>query len=131
LLGIVLGTLLSHTLALRRDKAKSREAAASNFRDAFIAAQKRIGTGENPVTVISDQFHHHLEARLRFVEYLSGAAASNFGEDWERYATWHSVMCNRSLGQVMYGQDDPQYVGQKDKHPLPLIEALLKYARVQ
>lgn len=64
LLGVVVVALLGHALTVRREKSKTLRQAASNFRDAFVVARKRIEAGEHEVTVIADLFSAHEDARL-------------------------------------------------------------------
>jgi hypothetical protein len=130
LLGIVLGTVLGHTLAIRRERSKNIWQAASNFREAFVVARKRIEAGENEVVVIADQYPTHDNARLKFVDYLSGQKAKRFAEDWQTYKDWHAAVCHRSDADVLYNSNDPTYIQKKNIRAAALIEGILNHARV-
>jgi hypothetical protein len=130
LLGIVFGAFLGHALAIRRERSKISWQAASNFREAFVVARKRIEAGENEVIVIADQYPVHENARLKFVDYLSGKTAKVFAEDWHNYKEWHEALCNRSTEKVFYESNDPNYLEKKGIRATTLIEGLLNHARV-
>lgn len=130
LLGIVLGAFLGHTLAIRRERSKNRWQAASNFREAFVDARKRIDDGENEIIVIADEYPVHEDARLKFVDYLSGKKAKGFTEDWHNYKEWHAALCHRSTAQVFYEPNDPNYLEKKGIRATTLLDALLNHARV-
>lgn len=129
LIGIAIGAFLGHALATRRERSKVLWQAASDFRDAFVVARKRIEVGDHEVGVIADQFAAHQDARLKYADYLSGRRARRFIEDWNKYKEWHTVMCGRSPAQVLYESDDPRYVEQTAIRATTLIERLLRHAR--
>jgi hypothetical protein len=129
LFGIIFGSFLTHALALRREKSKAVWEAASDFREAFVVARKRIEAGENEVQVIEDQFPRHEDARLKYLDYLSGRKAASFDRDWKRYKEWYAVVCNRSTPQVLYESNDPKYLENRAVKVARLIEAVLKHAR--
>lgn len=129
LLGLVLGTLLGHALAIRRGKIQTRHNAAIELKKEFRRSSLEIQRGSNPTIIINpDVYHRQHNAAMEYSATLEGSNLRKFNLAVNEFTDWFSVACNLSRAEIMYESDDPEYLNIKAKDPLVLIENILKYA---
>lgn len=128
LIGLVLGAFLGHALAIRRGKIQSRHNAAIELKKAFRRCVLQIENGENPTIMIPAEYQKQHEAAMEYSATLEGRVLQKFNLAVNEYTEWFKVVCNRSRSQVMYEENDPEYLKIKNKDPLGLIKKILKYA---
>lgn len=123
-----MGGFLGHVLAIRRGKIQSRHNASIELKKAFRRCALQIENGENPTIMISAEYQKQHEAAMEYSATLNGRTLKNFNTAVNAYTEWFKVVCNRTTAQIMYEQDDPEYLKIKNKAPLKLINEILKYA---
>lgn len=128
LLGIILGTFLGHTLALRRTKYQAKHNAAVKFKMALNPALMELEKGKSAFEVMKESYEKHIDAALEYSAYLNGRELDKFKYDLERYEHWEDVVYGRSTAEIMYDTNDPEYLEMKSKDPVMFLNALIKHA---
>lgn len=129
LVGLIIGALIGHVLAIRRGKIQSRHNAAVELKKEFRHSVLQLESGESPTIIISpDVYHRHYKAAIDFSATLEGRKLRNFNVAVNEYAKWYRGVCDRNIAERMYGNDDPEYIRLKDTNPLKLIDNILKHA---
>jgi len=78
--------------------------------------------------MISAEYHKQHEAAMDYSATLEGGKLKKFNAAVNLYTEWFKVVCNRTRSQVMYEENDPEYLKINNQDPLKLIEGMLKYA---
>ncbi len=130
LIGTLFGSFIGHALAIRRGKLQIKHVASVKFKKALLPAILSIDDGNNPITVISNSFSNHNNAALEFYATLKGHSASSFNKDYLCYKKWCEVMCGRDQSEILYGENEPEYIKMKEIDPRCLVNNLLKHANI-
>lgn len=128
LLGIFLGAFLGHALAIRRGKFQVKHNAIINLKKHYIPLILKIKNGDNPTIICSAYFDRQQEATLDYSAHLEGSDLDKFNEAINEYKSWYRIVCNRAASEVMYGENDPIFLENRDKDPVALMERILKHA---
>lgn len=127
-IGILLGTFIGHALAIRRGKFLVKHSAALELKKAFQPALLKIKNGDVAVITIWANFEEHQAAAMDYSRHLSGSSLKRYLNTIHTYTHWYKIMCDRPDAEVMYGENDPEYLAEKGKDPVKLINKILKHA---
>lgn len=128
LIGLILGSFLGHTLAIRRGKGLAKHNAAIEFKQVVSPALDKLEHGENQFNVIQDTFENQYQAAIIFSTHLKGRDLEFFKKALSNYKNWQNIMYDRSTSEIMYDTEDPEYLNAKSINPVELLKELLKYA---
>ncbi len=130
LLGILVGGLITHRLALHRVKTSNVMGAKNKFREILIGPLTRYQTGYNEHQIVQAEFDTHYAEALIFSAYLNKRKRRQFEADLLKYRMWHDLIGNKSHTDRMYGNDDPEYLELDAIDPITLIKKLASYAEL-
>ncbi|MFT6910298.1 MAG: hypothetical protein ACJAS1_007026 [Oleiphilaceae bacterium] len=128
LLGLILGALLGHSLAIRRGKHQTKHNAAIEFKKVVIPAIDELEHGNSQFDIIQSNFDNHYQAAIDYSVYLNGRELDSFRAALSEYKQWRNIMYGRSASEIFYDTEDPEYLSAKEKKPDFLLNELLKYA---
>lgn len=128
LLGILVGGLISHRLALHRIKTGNVIGARNKFREVLIGSLTRSKTGYNEHQIVQAEFDVHYEAALNFSAYVNKRKRKKFEEDLVKYKMWNDIIGNKSREDRMYDNEDPIYKELDAMNPMDLISKLVSYS---
>jgi hypothetical protein len=128
LLGIFIGGLIAHWLAIHRMKKGSVISAKNKFREIMVGALTRSQTGYNEYQIVQTEFVTHYAEALIFSAYLKKRKRKQFEDDLAKYKKWNDIIGNKTKADVMYGNSDPEYNELDQTNPRDLISKLASYA---
>ena len=130
LLGILVGGLIAHRLAMYRIKAGNIFDAKNRFREILIGSITRSETGYSGHQIVEAEFEIHYAAALAFSAYLNERRRKKFEEDLAKYKMWRDIIGNKSREDRKYGNDDPIYQELDGLNPIDLISKLASYSEL-
>ena len=123
LIGLVLGALFGHALAIRRGKGLAKHNAAIKFKQIITPALDKLEHGEFKYNDIQQTFESHYQAAITFSAHLKGESLESFKKSLIKYKDWQSITCSG-----LYDRQDPEYLKVLETNPIDLLKDLLKHA---
>lgn len=127
-IGTLVGIYLGHSLAIRRGKSLVKHNAALELKKALHPTILKLKNGDSPTIIVSAYFDKHLAAVMDYSGHLSGSELESYREAINAYSHWYKTMCHRAREEVLYGDNDPEYLAEKAKDAAQLISKILKHA---
>ena len=106
LMGGIIGAVVIHRLASRRDREKEFQDAGKQFREAFLEAEyllsirhpehSKLYSGspdeyQDAYSIVCKFHKHHYEALVRFKPYLSKSKKERMKNAWEKYCCFNTT----------------------------------------
>jgi hypothetical protein len=127
LIGLGLGAFLGHALAIRRSKNLTKHNAAIELKKVLIPVLDILENNGNQFETVKESFDRHYSAAIDFSIYLSGKELQSFKYAIANYKQWKNIMCGRSLEEMLYETNDPEFLKARAIKPATLITALLVF----
>ena len=143
LLGAAIGSILTYSCSIRLIRRQNFDAAAGNFRSAFVEAQRLLDesksfdieapSGTGVKEILEKQIIVHEHAMHLFRPYLSKSKRSSFDQTWKLYYSQQSkfaeCLSDYNPEPVAPNINNPAHEGQTRKLALDRIESLLEFAK--
>jgi hypothetical protein len=128
LVGLLIGALLGHALAIRRGKFQKKHEAAIAFKQEVIPALNALANGGSQFNIIQNSFNMHHEAALQYSAYLEWSDRELFFNDLKIYTEWRKELYGKDRVENLYDTNCSLYLRAKATDPVTLINKLLSHA---
>jgi len=128
LVGLLIGALLGHALAIRRGKFQKKHEAAIAFKQEIIPSLNELANGGSQFNIIQNSFNKHHEAALKYSAYLEGDDRELILNDLKIYSEWRRELYGKDREEILYDTICPLYLKAKATDPVTLLNKLLSHA---